>query len=73
MSRACASKWVNRYLSHGELELEDRSSTPHHQPTATPSEVLALVEELRRIHKVVPLPGSPSSWPRPEHQSVEGP
>ncbi|MFC8246502.1 helix-turn-helix domain-containing protein [Streptomyces chartreusis] len=51
VSRACASKWVNRYRSHGELGLEDRSSTPHHQPTATPSEVLALVEELRRTHK----------------------
>lgn len=36
-SRACASKWVNRYRSHGELGLEDRLSTPHHQPTATPA------------------------------------
>lgn len=51
VSRACASMWVNRYRSHGELGLEDRSSTPHHQPTATPSEVLALIEELRRTHK----------------------
>ncbi|GAB1333331.1 hypothetical protein ACE1SV_76700 [Streptomyces sennicomposti] len=51
ISRACASKWVNRYRRHGELGLEDRSSAPHHQPTATPSEILNLAEELRRTHK----------------------
>ncbi|GAO11988.1 putative transposase [Streptomyces lydicamycinicus] len=51
ISRACASKWVNRYRSHGELGLEDRSSTPHHQPTATTSEALVLIEQLRRTHK----------------------
>lgn len=51
VSRACASKWVNRYRSHGELGTEDRSSTPHDQPTTTPSEVLALIEELRPTHK----------------------
>ncbi len=50
-SRACASKWGNRYRSHGELGLEDRSSAPHHQPTATPSEALTLIEQLRRTHK----------------------
>lgn len=51
ISRACASKWVNRYRRHGELGLVDRSSVPHHQPTATPSEVLVLIEQLRRTHK----------------------
>ncbi|MGY3059783.1 hypothetical protein ACVWZD_004028 [Streptomyces sp. TE3672] len=51
ISRACASKWVNRYRRHGELGLEDRSSVRHHQPTATPSEVLVLIEQLRRTHK----------------------
>lgn len=29
----------------------DRSSTPRHQPTATPDEVVAQVEVLRRAHK----------------------
>ncbi|MFD6115590.1 IS481 family transposase [Streptomyces yangpuensis] len=51
ISRACASKWVNRYRRHGELGLEDRSSAPHHQPTATSSEILNRTEELRRTHK----------------------
>ncbi|AZQ75031.1 helix-turn-helix domain-containing protein [Streptomyces luteoverticillatus] len=48
---ACAPKWANRYRRHGELGLGDRSSTPRHQPTATPSELLVLMEELRRTHK----------------------
>ncbi|MFE3390017.1 IS481 family transposase [Streptomyces anulatus] len=51
ISRACASKWVNRYRRHGELGLEDRSSAPRHQPTATASKILDLSEELRRTHK----------------------
>lgn len=41
MSRACTSEWVNRYRSHGELSLLDRSSTPHRQPTATEADVVA--------------------------------
>lgn len=51
ISRSCASKWVNRYRQHGELGLQDRSSTPHRQPTATPAEVVAAIEELRRARK----------------------
>ncbi|GHH27494.1 hypothetical protein GCM10018780_82880 [Streptomyces lanatus] len=51
ISRACASKWVNRYRRFGEIGLLDRSSTPRHQPTATPDEVVAQVEVLRRAHK----------------------
>ena len=35
ISRACASKWVNRYRRYGDVGLLDRSSTPRHQPTAT--------------------------------------
>ncbi len=50
ISRACASKWVNRHR-HGELGLLDRSSTPHRQPTATSPDVVARIEELRRTHK----------------------
>ncbi|MFV8268030.1 IS481 family transposase [Mycolicibacterium peregrinum] len=51
ISRACASKWVNRYRRHGDLGLQDRSSTPHHQPTATDIEVIARIEVLRRERK----------------------
>jgi transposase-like protein len=40
ISRACASKWVNRYRRHGELGLVDRSSVPRRQPTATGAEVV---------------------------------
>jgi transposase len=51
ISRACASKWVNRYRRHGELGLVDRSSVPWRQPTATGAEVVARIEELRRTYK----------------------
>lgn len=51
ISRATASKWVNRYRQFGELGLLDRSSTPARQPGATPGETVALIEELRREHK----------------------
>lgn len=51
ISRACASKWVNRYRRHGELGLLDRSSTPRCQPTATSSDVVARIEALRRAEK----------------------
>lgn len=51
LSRACASKWVNRWRRHGELGLHDRPSTPHEQPTAIPAEVVARIEQLRRAHK----------------------
>ncbi|MFC8867969.1 IS481 family transposase [Streptomyces sp. NPDC057148] len=51
ISRACASKWVNRYRRHGELGLLDRSSTPQRQPTATRPDVVARIEALRRTEK----------------------
>lgn len=51
ISRACASKWVNRYREFGELGLLDRPSTPHHQPTATPAEMVTRIETLRRDKK----------------------
>lgn len=44
ISRACASKWVNRYRSHGELGLLDHSSEPRRQPTATDPEVVDRIE-----------------------------
>lgn len=51
ISRACASKWVNRFRRFGEIGLEDRSSTPSRQPTATPAEVIAVIEAMRRDRK----------------------
>lgn len=51
ISRACASKWVNRWRRHGDLGLHDRSSTPHHSPTATPAWVIEQIETWRRDKK----------------------
>lgn len=51
ISRACASKWVNRYRRYGDAGLHDRSSTPGHQSTATPPEIVAQIEQWRRDHK----------------------
>jgi transposase InsO family protein len=51
ISRACASKWVNRFRQFGELGLLDRSSAPHRQPTATAAEVITMIETLRRTRK----------------------
>lgn len=50
ISRACASKWVNRWRRHGEIGLLDRSSIPHHSPRATPAEVIDQIETWRRTH-----------------------
>ena len=51
ISRACASKWVNRWRRHGDRGLVDRSSTPHHSPRATPAEVITQIEIWRRDKK----------------------
>jgi transposase InsO family protein len=51
ISRACASKWVNRFREFGELGLLDRSSAPRRQPTATPAEVVTAIETMRRTRK----------------------
>ncbi|MGW5587692.1 IS481 family transposase [Streptomyces sp. NPDC003857] len=51
ISRACASKWVNRYRRQGELGLHDLPSTPRRQPTATDAAVVARIEDLRRSQK----------------------
>lgn len=48
ISRACASKWVNRWRRYGEIGLLDRPSTPRHSPTATAAPVLAQIESWRR-------------------------
>ncbi|WP_116111972.1 IS481 family transposase [Austwickia chelonae] len=51
ISRACASKWVNRWRRYGEAGLHDRPSTPHTSPTATPPRVVATIETWRRERK----------------------
>lgn len=51
ISRATASKWVNRYNRFGEAGLVDRSSTPDRQPTATPGRLVQRIESMRREHK----------------------
>lgn len=51
ISRACASKWVNRWRRHGDLGLRDRSSAPHHSPTATPAWAVEKIETWRREKK----------------------
>jgi transposase len=51
ISRACASKWVNRWRCHGELGLRDRPSTPHHSPDAAPAWVIERIETWRREKK----------------------
>ncbi|TDQ04824.1 transposase IS481 family protein [Labedaea rhizosphaerae] len=51
ISRQCASKWVNRWRRYGEAGLLDRSSAPHHQPTATHAETVVRIERLRRDRK----------------------
>jgi transposase len=51
ISRACASKWVNRWRRYGELGLVDRPSTPHRSPKATPAWVIERIESWRRTGK----------------------
>lgn len=51
VSRATASKWVNRYYQFGDLGLLNRSSAPAVQPTATPAQLVEQIESMRREHK----------------------
>ncbi|MFJ8932910.1 MULTISPECIES: IS481 family transposase [unclassified Streptomyces] len=51
ISRACASKWVNSWRSHGEAGLQDRPSTPRRSPNASPAWVIDKIEIWRREHK----------------------
>jgi transposase InsO family protein len=51
ISRACASKWVNRWRRHGDLGLLDRSSAPHRSPNATPAWAVEQIEAWRRDKK----------------------
>ncbi len=51
VSRACLSKWKNRYDTHGEVRLQHRSSVPRSSPTQTPPDVVERIEHLRRNNK----------------------
>ncbi len=51
ISRATASKWVNRYRDYGDIGLMDRSSAPLAQSTATSAEAVERIEHLRRHRK----------------------
>lgn len=51
ISRTTASKWVYRYREFGDAGLHDRSSVPRRQPAATPGDVVALIEQMRRNNK----------------------
>jgi transposase InsO family protein len=51
ISRAGASKWVNRWRWYGELGLVDRSSTPQHSPNATAVWVIEQIQTWRRDTK----------------------
>jgi transposase-like protein len=51
ISRACASKWVDRWRRHGDAGLRDRPSTPHQSPNATSAWVIEQIGTWRRKHK----------------------
>ncbi|RPF39013.1 homeodomain-containing protein [Streptomyces sp. TLI_185] len=51
VSRACARKWVNRWRLHGDAGLQDRPSSPHRSPNATPASAIEQIESWRREHK----------------------
>jgi transposase InsO family protein len=50
ISPKTAYKWLERYAVEGALGLCDRSRRPHHNPRATPREVIDALMTLRRRH-----------------------
>lgn len=52
ISRACASKWVNRYRREGADGLRDAESVPHHQPNRLDEQVVDRILTLRRERKL---------------------
>lgn len=48
ISRACATRWINRYRTEGDAGLLDRSSRPRSCPRRTPIDVETRVIALRR-------------------------
>ena len=54
ISRTTAYRWWNRYRTHGDAGLLDRSSRPHTCPHRTADDVEAHIVELRRSRKLGP-------------------
>ncbi len=54
VSRKTAYKMIGRHDAEGEAGLLDRSSAPHHRPTATPP---ALVDRIIAMKRAYPLWG----------------
>lgn len=73
VSRACASKWVNRWRRHGELGLHDRPSVPHHSPRADSAGGDHPDRDLAAGAEVVRLSRSPTSWPTSASRSTAAP
>ena len=48
VSRRTTYKWIRRFEAEGTAGLFDRSSRPHHSPTATPVRKRRRIEQLRR-------------------------
>jgi transposase InsO family protein len=48
VSERTVRKWVGRFRAEGQGGLQDRTSRPHHMPTATPEALRPKIEALRR-------------------------
>jgi putative transposase len=77
ISRKTGYKWIERYLKHGPLGLEERSRQPHSSPRQTPKHVVDAFIELRRHHpawgakKLLSiLQKRHPSWPLPARSTV---
>jgi putative transposase len=77
VSRKTGYKWIERYLKHGPLGLEERSRQPHSSPHQTPRHVVNAFIELRRHHpawgakKLLSiLQKRHPSWPLPARSTV---
>src|SRR6185503_2692280 len=54
VSRQAYYHWLNRYEAEGFEGLKDRSSAPHHSPTATDAEVIEKILWLRQQYHFGP-------------------
>ena len=50
-----AMKWAERYRAEGPAGMQDRSSTPHHQPNRTPAPVVRKIVHLRWKQRLGPV------------------
>jgi transposase InsO family protein/transposase-like protein len=55
VSRQCVHRWVSRFRAEGAAGLQDRSSRPHHSPTATSRAVVEEVLKLRVAERLGPV------------------